>query len=267
MIHFQQWLSEHALFGAMLLASVFGHWALARNHDDISIRDTYEHEYGQTTVAVTLIAASQEVEQAIEELVKDAKEPAETAPARTAPTVVDAPLSKTAKDVEQILVAEAPMPQSFEVPVPTPPQIQREEEAPELAESNEARPRVKKKTAAAKPEAELIEANSEVNFMSQQSSGIDVPPKYRSNPAPPYPPNLRASKVRASVVLKVLVGINGRAVRVNVDQSSGFAEMDQSSVDTVRERWEFDPALLGGRPVEHEVTFSVNFSVSERRKN
>lgn len=267
MIQFQQWISEHALFAAMLVASVFGHWSLAWNHDEVSIRDTYEHEYGQTTVAVTLIAASQEVEQAVEELIEETKEPAETAPARSALTAVEVPLIKATKEVEPIFVAEAPPAQSFEVPAPAPPQIQREETTPELTASNEVRPRLRKKTASARPEAELIEANSDVNFMSQQSSGIDVPPKYRSNPAPPYPPGLRASKVRASVVLKVLVGTDGRAARITVDQSSGYAEMDQSSVDTVRDRWEFDPAMLGGRPVEHEVTFSVNFSVSERVRN
>jgi len=260
------WASENALFAVLLAVSAVGHWTLGRDAPQVIVqRMEHDREYGRTSVAITLIAASQEneTEKQVLDDVLEPLEPLETPKMETPPKQIDAPLDVSTKSVESILVAEAPTVTEFKAPLPAAPPVERVEETPDEPPPEEAR-RPRKRPVSALPEAELIEANAEVNYMTQQSQGVDVPPSIRSRPDPTYPARLIPFRAQASVKLTVLIGADGRVVRITVVESSGYEDMDQSAVDTIRDRWTFTPALKGEQPVEHEVTFGVNFSVRNR---
>ncbi|MGC3968007.1 MAG: TonB family protein [Pirellulales bacterium] len=220
-------------------------------------------EYGRTSVAITLVAASKESETTDRKVLDDVTEPVETPEAEPPPKKLETPLDTSAKAIEPVMLAEAPTASDFKAPAVAVPEVVREEEIPEEEPPEEVR-RAKKKPVAAKPETELIEANAEVNYLTQQSTGVDVPPSVRARPDPTYPVRLIPYRVKASVKVAVTVGADGRVEKITVLESSGYEDMDQSAVETIRERWVFDPALKGEQKVAHEVMFSVNFSVSTR---
>jgi periplasmic protein TonB len=82
---------------------------------------------------------------------------------------------------------------------------------------------------------------------------------YRYAPPPPYPgPALRAG-IEGTVVLRVLIGVNGRAQRVEIEEASGHRQLDRAAQEQVQQRWRFEPAMRNGRAVETWVLIPVDF--------
>jgi protein TonB len=94
-----------------------------------------------------------------------------------------------------------------------------------------------------------------------------VPPDYRAaylnNPGPRYPVASRRRREQGVVMLKVRVSPAGEPEQVQVDQSSGFAELDQAAASVVKERWRFAPARQGDRPVAAWVAVPMQFSLKD----
>ncbi|EEF57068.1 energy transducer TonB [Pedosphaera parvula] len=86
-------------------------------------------------------------------------------------------------------------------------------------------------------------------------------PRGRRSPAPDYPVTAKRRRHEGLVVLRVQVDAKGRPTQVEVKESSGFAELDEAAVETVRRRWEFEPARLNDVPVESEVDQPVQFTL------
>ncbi len=59
-------------------------------------------------------------------------------------------------------------------------------------------------------------------------------------------------------MLMVLVGVDGSAKEVRVDQSSGYHELDRAAVQAAK-RWKFNPGTRGGVPYEGWVKIPVVF--------
>src|SRR5512139_4156467 len=95
-----------------------------------------------------------------------------------------------------------------------------------------------------------------------------TPPDYRAaylnNPGPRYPVASRRRREQGIVMLKVRVSPTGEPEQVQVDQSSGFAELDQAAASVVKERWRFVPARQGDRPVAAWVAVPMQFSLKDR---
>ena len=91
-----------------------------------------------------------------------------------------------------------------------------------------------------------------------------VPPRFNAdylhNPAPTYPPLARRMGEQGRVVLRVLVGADGLADRVELRSSSGSPRLDESALETVR-RWKFVPARQGDEPVAAWVLVPISFSL------
>lgn len=68
----------------------------------------------------------------------------------------------------------------------------------------------------------------------------------------------RRANVNGSVKLRVLVGADGRAVRVYVTRRLGYG-LDQRAVETILQ-YRFDPEMLGGLPQSSWVDMEVKFS-------
>ncbi|MGH7964772.1 MAG: energy transducer TonB [Candidatus Binatia bacterium] len=84
-------------------------------------------------------------------------------------------------------------------------------------------------------------------------------PNYGVNPKPPYPLIARRMGAEGVVVLRVFVHADGSVGRVELSRSSGFNTLDESAVNTVRERWRFLPARQDGQPVESWVEVPIRF--------
>lgn len=91
------------------------------------------------------------------------------------------------------------------------------------------------------------------------------PPEYAAaylqNPPPAYPRSARRAGDQGTVVLRVLVSIEGVAARVELERSSGSASLDSAALDAVQ-RWRFVPARRGATPVEAWVKVPVVFRLT-----
>jgi protein TonB len=80
------------------------------------------------------------------------------------------------------------------------------------------------------------------------------------NPEPPYPPTARRRHQEGLVLLRVKVNPHGRALSVEIKNSSGFPLLDEAAQTAVRD-WEFQPARLGLLAVESEIEVPVRFKL------
>jgi len=91
-----------------------------------------------------------------------------------------------------------------------------------------------------------------------------VPPDFTAaqlrNPGPAYPFLSRRAREEGVVLLKVLVGTDGRAARLEIEDSSGFDRLDEAALKTVG-KWRFVPASQAGQPREAWVLVPVTFSL------
>jgi periplasmic protein TonB len=70
---------------------------------------------------------------------------------------------------------------------------------------------------------------------------------YLNNPKPPYPPVSKRLAEQGRVMVRVYVGADGAAQKVELNKSSGFDRLDATAVATVA-RWRFKPGTRGGVP-------------------
>jgi periplasmic protein TonB len=96
--------------------------------------------------------------------------------------------------------------------------------------------------------------------------GVTDPPRYQAggeaNPWPRYPAAARRRGIEGEVLVRVAVGLDGRAERVEVLRSSGSALLDKSAVEAL-ERWRFEPARAAGRPAAATVEIPVIFRLTD----
>jgi protein TonB len=95
------------------------------------------------------------------------------------------------------------------------------------------------------------------------SNAIVAKPRYRSNPAPDYPPACLRRHEEGVVLVSVQVETDGRPSSISLKQSSGHRLLDDAALDAVR-RWTFEPALAGGVPVTSVALVPVRFSTTDR---
>lgn len=80
---------------------------------------------------------------------------------------------------------------------------------------------------------------------------------------PPYPPVARRLTHEGTVLLQISVSAQGDITDVQVAQSSGFSELDQTAEEWVKSHWRYHPAIKGGQPVAGTVQASVKFNLQE----
>lgn len=107
-------------------------------------------------------------------------------------------------------------------------------------------------------------AKGSVNTKGATAAGASAPrvdAGFRGNRVPDYPSISRRLGEQGSVLLKVMISPEGRAGEVQVLQSSGYARLDQSAAEAIRQ-WRFVPAMHDGKPVaawyEWRWTFKLN---------
>ncbi|NUS39366.1 MAG: energy transducer TonB [Lysobacter sp.] len=83
--------------------------------------------------------------------------------------------------------------------------------------------------------------------------------EYAQAPAPAYPRDALRDGVEGSVLLKVLVDVDGRPLDVQVARSSGNRSLDRAAREQVLQHWRFRPAMQGGRAVQAIGLVPVDF--------
>lgn len=81
---------------------------------------------------------------------------------------------------------------------------------------------------------------------------------YLHNTPPQYPMIARRNGEQGTVRVRVLVTLDGHPGRVQLDQSSGSAALDQAALDTVN-GWRFVPARRGNDAIESWVIVPIVF--------
>lgn len=83
---------------------------------------------------------------------------------------------------------------------------------------------------------------------------------------PQYPKDAIDHKQQGTVVLMVLVGKDGKPVRVKVDPSTQAAPSLVQAASDAAMRWHFNPAVKNGKPIESYAKVPVNFSLDDARQ-
>lgn len=110
---------------------------------------------------------------------------------------------------------------------------------------------------------QLAQTSSRASPASQASEGaIDQLPAEAVNPAPPYPPAARAAGQQGIVTVRVKVDAAGRVSAASVQESSGYALLDESALRTVQ-RWVFHPARRNGRAVACVIDKPFEFFIRQ----
>ncbi|MBN8213162.1 MAG: energy transducer TonB [Xanthomonadales bacterium] len=86
--------------------------------------------------------------------------------------------------------------------------------------------------------------------------------EYASAPAPTYPREALLNGIQGTVVLKVLVDVDGKPLSVEIERSSGNRRLDDAARRQVLRKWMFRPAIRDGRAVQVYGIVPVNFSLS-----
>lgn len=84
--------------------------------------------------------------------------------------------------------------------------------------------------------------------VSQPLPGVRL--EYDQAPPPAYPRDALREGVQGTVLLQVLVDVDGRPLRVDVQRSSGDRRLDLAARRQVLEHWHFRPAMKDGRAVQ-----------------
>ncbi|AZU17196.1 energy transducer TonB [Xanthomonas citri pv. fuscans] len=86
--------------------------------------------------------------------------------------------------------------------------------------------------------------------------------QYLSSPAPSYPAAALRAGQQGTVLLRVLVGTDGRPAEVSVQTSSGHRMLDLAARSQVLRNWRFQPAMQNGQAVQAYGLVPVSFSLN-----
>lgn len=85
--------------------------------------------------------------------------------------------------------------------------------------------------------------------------------EYLQASPPAYPRAALRARSQGTVLLQVLVDIDGRPLRVEIQNSSGDRRLDQAARDQVLRHWRFRPAVQNGRAVQALGLVPVMFNL------
>jgi periplasmic protein TonB len=95
----------------------------------------------------------------------------------------------------------------------------------------------------------------------EQPSIAAVRLEYANAPAPAYPREELRRRIEGTVLLQVLVDVDGRPLDVLVQQSSGNRRLDEAARLQVLKRWTFRPAMQNGVAIQAMGLVPVVFKV------
>ena len=85
--------------------------------------------------------------------------------------------------------------------------------------------------------------------------------EYASAPAPVYPREAMLDGIEGTVLLKVLVDVDGKPLSVEIERSSGNRRLDDAARRQVLRKWMFRPAIRDGQAIQVFGLVPVHFSL------
>ena len=113
-----------------------------------------------------------------------------------------------------------------------------------------------------KPAEQVIPQTSSVD-KSAATVDSDKYADYLKNPKPSYPMGPYRAGIEGTVWLRVQVLEDGGVGTVEIAQSSGNDELDQSALNTVK-KWRFNAAVQGGKTAAQFVRIPITFKLRNR---
>lgn len=149
--------------------------------------------------------------------------------------------------IEQLSVREPP-------PVPTFP-IEARIPLPEpIAPAVDATPSIAAPTTSTAAPATAISSPAPAVIDGVQLQYLQAPP-------PSYPSRALRDRQQGTVLLRVLVGVDGTPIEVSVQGSSGHRLLDQAARAQVLRHWRFRPAMRDGVAVQAVGVIPLEFSL------
>jgi protein TonB len=84
---------------------------------------------------------------------------------------------------------------------------------------------------------------------------------YGTHTTVPYPHESLKAREQGTVMLLVLVGVDGKVEDIRIDKSSGFTRLDRAARDAVK-LWNFNPAHHGGVAQRAWAKVPISFTLS-----
>lgn len=81
---------------------------------------------------------------------------------------------------------------------------------------------------------------------------------YLQNPKPPYPPMSKKLNEQGTVIIRVLIGVDGLPQKSEIRKSSGYSRLDESAATTVM-KWRYVPGKRAGVPETMWFNVPINF--------
>ncbi|MEO0127035.1 MAG: energy transducer TonB [candidate division WOR-3 bacterium] len=91
---------------------------------------------------------------------------------------------------------------------------------------------------------------------------IEKKPQLVSSPKPYYPRELIKKGIEGSVIVGMVIDVDGSVLSCKVIKSSGYAELDFSALSAGL-KYKFTPAIQGGKPVIVSIACPFNFRLSD----
>ncbi len=102
-------------------------------------------------------------------------------------------------------------------------------------------------------------AQGEATAIEPAAPLVGMQLQYQLAPAPAYPRLAIQRRLEGVVLLRVLVGTDGRPLEVSIEQSSGHALLDREALRHVQRHWTFRPALRDGEAVQAVGIVPIDF--------
>jgi protein TonB len=104
-------------------------------------------------------------------------------------------------------------------------------------------------------------SSSPHSLSAVQAVGSSQPAKLLQRKLPPYPLSARRRKAEGRVLLRAKIGREGQVMEVQIAETSGHTDLDQSAADTVKD-WLFQPRKHRGIAVVSWVNIPIRFQRS-----
>jgi protein TonB len=91
-----------------------------------------------------------------------------------------------------------------------------------------------------------------------------IPTTSHESVAADYPQESIRLHEQGATRLRYLIGTDGNVKDVEILDSSGYPRLDEASVEIVKKKWRFWPALENGKPVEIWMPANIVWKLADK---
>ena len=107
----------------------------------------------------------------------------------------------------------------------------------------------------------IQEFKSDMQKIEFELTEVDTPPRATRKVPAVYPFNAKRKGVNGHVMIRCLVGIDGKPSKLKIIESVPQGTFDNAGLEAVQ-KWRFKPGVLGGEPVPTWVRIPFKFSLN-----